>query len=163
MRRTIKWIFIGAVAVFLSIQLVQPDRTNPAIDESMTIEASLSVPPEVKSVLDRACFDCHSNRTRWPWYSYVAPVSWLTASDVKEGRASLNFSMWGEYKKRRQQNKLDQIAQELNEDGMPLKPYRLMHSEAVLTEAEIELVVQWAEKQHSQLVESDSTAKIEQK
>lgn len=163
MRKMIKWIFVGAIAVFLSIQLVQPDRTNPTVDDSKTIQAHLSVPPEVKSILDRACQDCHSYNTQWPWYSYVAPVSWLTASDVKKGRTSLNFSTWGEYKRRRQLNKLDQIAQAVNEDAMPLKPYRLMHPGAVLTKQEKDLVVQWAEKQHSQLVESDSTAKTEQK
>ena len=163
MRKTIKWIFIGAAAVVLSIQLVQPDRTNPTVDESKTIDAHLSMPADVKSILVRACYDCHSYNTRWPWYSYVAPVSWLTASDVKKGRASLNFSTWGEYRKRRQLNKLDQIAQELNEGAMPLKAYRLMHPEAALTKSETELVIQWAEKQHSQLGESDSTENREQK
>jgi hypothetical protein len=99
MRKTLKWIAVGLLTLFLAAQIYQPERSNPPIDESKTIFATLNVSPDVKAILDRSCSDCHTNNTRWPWYSYVAPTSWLTARDVKNGRSSLNLSVWGTYKR----------------------------------------------------------------
>jgi hypothetical protein len=163
MKKGVKWVGLGILAVFISIQLIQPERTNPPVDESKTVSSSLNVPPEVRAVLERSCYDCHSNNTRWPWYSHVAPVSWLTARDVKKGRTNLNFSTWGDYKKRRQINKLDQISDQLRENEMPVKPYRLMHPSAVLSKAEIDLVTGWAEKVRDHLLDADSTSTTEKK
>lgn len=161
MRKVVKWIAVGFVAVFISIQLVQPERTNPPVDESKTIYAIVNVPPEAKAIFERSCYDCHSNNTKWPWYAHVAPVSWLTARDVKKGRSGLNLSTWGNYKKKRQITKLDQISQRLTEDEMPLKSYRLMHPGAVLSKAEIDLVTRWAEKERDRLMGADSTQATE--
>jgi hypothetical protein len=157
MRKKLKWIGIVLVALFLAAQLYQPDRSNPPVDESKTIYASLNVPPEVKSILERSCADCHSHNTRWPWYSYIAPTSWLTASDVKSGRANMNLSLWGTYKKTRQVTKLNQISDQLADDKMPLRPYRLMHPNSVLTKQEVDLISRWADKEANRLSEPDSS------
>ena len=83
-----KWIMLLAI-VAIGIQLYPVARTNPPVT------ADFSGPAEVKAVLKTACYDCHSNETRWPWYSYVAPLSWLVTHDVEEGRAEFNLSAWG--------------------------------------------------------------------
>ena len=157
MRKTLKWIAVGLLTLFLAAQIYQPERSNPPIDESKTIFAALNVPPDVKAILDRSCSDCHTNNTKWPWYSYVAPTSWLTARDVKNGRSSLNLSIWGTYKRTRQAGKLDDISEQLTTDKMPLKPYRMMHPGAVLTKEEIALVSRWAEEERDRLSEPDTT------
>ena len=157
MRKTLKWIAIGLLTLFLAAQFYQPERSNPQVDESKTIFATLNVPTDVKAILDRSCTDCHTNNTIWPWYSYVAPVSWLTARDVKNGRSSMNLSVWGTYKKTKQAGKLDEISEQLSADNMPLKPYRMMHPGSVLSKEEIELVSRWAEKERDRLSEPDTT------
>ena len=157
MRKTLKWIAIGLVALFLAAQVYQPDRSNPPVDESKTIFTSLNVPPDVKAVLDRSCTDCHSNNTTWPWYSHVAPMSWLVARDVKDGRSSMNFSVWGTYKRTRQSGKLDDISEQLSTDKMPLKPYRIMHPNSALSKEETDRVSRWAEKERDRLSEPDTT------
>ena len=157
MRKKLRWIVIVLVALFLAAQLYQPDRSNPPVDETKTIYASLNVPPEVKSILDRSCIDCHSHNTRWPWYSYIAPTSWLTARDVRNGRANMNLSLWGTYKKTRQVTKLNQISDQLADDKMPLKPYRLMHPNSVLSKQEIDLISHWAETESDRLSGPDTS------
>ena len=83
--------FCGLVA---GIQLIRPARTNPPVDQSHTLEAVVFVPPKIESILQRACDDCHSDLTRWPWYSNVAPVSWFVIDHVDSGRLHVNFSEW---------------------------------------------------------------------
>ena len=86
MKRILKWTGITLVVLLVVIQAVRPAKTNPAVDESRTIQAHSQITPEVTAILERACYDCHSNKTIWPWYSQVAPVSWLLVSDVNDGR-----------------------------------------------------------------------------
>jgi hypothetical protein len=97
MARRLKWAGVVFVVVFAAAQLVRPDRANPATDVSRTIQAHMGTASELAPVLDRACRDCHSNETVWPWYTGVAPLSWLMASAVTEGRKAVNFSEWAAY------------------------------------------------------------------
>src|SRR5215468_9730426 len=87
----------GVFVVFAAAQLVRPERANPATDASRTIQAHARTTSGLVTVLDRACSDCHSNRTVWPWYTEIAPVSWLMAYGVREGRKAVNFSEWAAY------------------------------------------------------------------
>jgi len=157
MRKIIKWVGIAIPIILIGIQFIQPERTNPPVDESKTIFASLNVPPEVKAILERSCFDCHSNTTTWPWYSHVAPTSWLVADDVKEGRRHVNFSTWADYDETRQISKLDMISEMVTGDKMPLKTYRLMHPKAALSKAEVNLINSWAERAQESFLGPDST------
>src|SRR5579864_8992198 len=93
----LKRLAIALLLVLVAVQIFQPARTNPQIDPKCEIHANLAVDPAVASVLQRSCNDCHSHRTVWPWYSHVAPVSWLVVSDVNQGRQRVNFSEWGSY------------------------------------------------------------------
>lgn len=157
MRKKLKWGGIVILGLFILAQFYQPDRSNPPVDESQTIYATLNVSPEVKAIFERSCYDCHSNNTKWPWYSYIAPTSWLTAGDVEHGRRMMNLSTWGTYKKSRQSDKLDQISDQLSDGKMPLKKYLLMHPSAALTKADIDIVSAWAEKERERLLGADST------
>ena len=135
-----KLTVIIVVAVFVLIQLFPLDRDNPVADPSSEIELQ----GEVRMIVQTACYDCHSNNTRWPWYSYVAPVSWLVTYDVHEGRDELNFSMWNTYSKKRINRKFQEIVEEIEEEEMPLPIYLLMHSEADIDESQRAILINWA-------------------
>ncbi len=147
MKRTLMFTLGLLGILFLGAQFFQPDRTNPPFEESLTISTHLSVSPEIDSVLRRACYDCHSNETRWPWYSYVAPSSWLVARDVEQARRHLNFSEWGKYRKTKAMSTLESICDEVTARTMPLSQYALIHPGAQLTQEEIDLLCKWSESQ----------------
>ena len=119
---------LALFALLIAVQLVPYGhaRTNPPV----TMEPRWDS-PETRDLARRACFDCHSNHTRWPAYARLAPVSWLIQHDVDEGRAALNFSEWD-----RPQKEAKDAAEEVREGEMPMAIYRLMHSSARLTDAE---------------------------
>ncbi len=124
------WMMRGAlgVAVVLVVMQVVPygrDHTNP------TITAEPAWPPGSRALAQRACFDCHSNETVWPWYSNLAPVSWLIMRDTLEGRKQLNFSQWD-----RPQREADEAAKEVRDGEMPMALYLPLHHEARLTTTE---------------------------
>jgi hypothetical protein len=145
MRKVVTYLAIGIAVLAIAIQFIRPARTNPQVDPSKDMMALVSVPPEVRAVLERSCFDCHSNRTTWPWYSHVAPASWLVANDVSEGRKHLNFSEWGGYKTGRQRSKLESLIGEVDKAEMPPGTYLIMHRGAALSASERDLVTGWAE------------------
>lgn len=126
-------LLIGALVLAAAIQLVPVPRSNPPV--VVEVEA----PADVAAILRRACYDCHSNETVWPWYAYVAPVSWLVAYDVHEGREHLNFSDWAAGHDDR-----DEIGEEVDEGDMPLWWYSVMRSERRLSRQDVSLLRSWA-------------------
>ncbi len=100
----------------------------------------------MSDIINRSCADCHSNRTVWPWYSSVAPVSWLVVHDVNEGRGELNFSEWGTYTARRRDRKLTEICNEVREGDMPGAAYALMHPQAKLSPADVNTLCEWTQR-----------------
>jgi hypothetical protein len=138
-----RWIVLSGVlvlAVLVGIQLVPVDTSNPPVT------ADIPTSPEVKAVLRRACYDCHSNETTWPWYSRVAPVSWLIAKDVHEGRAELNFSRWDRYSTQQQVKHLKESWEEVVEGEMPPWFYLPAHRDARLSAEDRALLRQWAQE-----------------
>jgi hypothetical protein len=131
--------FIIVVILLLS-QAFRIDRANPPV------RLDLVAAPDVKSVLRRACYDCHSNETVWPWYSGVAPVSWLVGSDVKGARRHLNFSEWGTYDAGKQSNKLSAIAEEVRDGEMPLWYYSMIHRDSRLDASDQAKILAWTEE-----------------
>ena len=131
-RKILKWTAIALAVIFAALQFIRPARTNPPVDESRTIQAHARVPPEVASILNRSCNDCHSNETRWPWYSNVAPASWFVINHVNVGRREMNFSDWAQYDREDQQNFLKKICREVKDGAMPLPSYLRLHGEAKL-------------------------------
>jgi heme-binding protein len=136
-----KWIAMSALFVLValvSIQFVPVDAGNPPVS------ADIPTSPAVKAVLRRACYDCHSNETKWPWYGRIAPVSWFIARDVHRGRAELNFSTWNQYSTQQQVKKLRESWQEVSVSDMPPWLYRPIHRDARLTAEDRALLLQWA-------------------
>lgn len=124
-------------AAFLAIQLVPVDRTNPPV------ETEVPASDEVRAILHRACYDCHSNETRWPWHSRIAPVSWLVAKDVREGREELNFSTWNRLRPKDRAKALRKSWKEIEDGEMPPLRYFPPHPEARLSDDDRALLLQW--------------------
>lgn len=148
-------LFAVLVAMFAALQLVRPERTNPPVDPSSRIEAHVMVPAEVAAILERSCRDCHSNETRWPWYSHVAPVSLLLARDVREGRDEMNFSEWGDYDAETTDEILEEICEMVTDGEMPLMPYTWLHPEARLSSGDVERLCEWSKQARAALKASE--------
>lgn len=151
-RKLIRTFLIVGGILFGLMQFVQPDRTNPSVDPAQTMETALNVPADVSGLLDRGCRDCHSNKTVWPLYSYVAPASWLVSYDVTEGRKHFNMSEWQKYKLSRKANILGGIASTVKEKEMPMPKYIPLHPEADLTDAERQQLIDWAQSEASKMM-----------
>ncbi len=130
---------LGIAGALVLAQLVPVQRVNPPVT------GDVSAPPGIKATLRRACYDCHSNETRWPWYSRVAPISWLAVHDVELGRKELNFSDWGGYYLATRKRKLQWIDRALRHEAMPPWSYRVVDPGARLTEADKAALEQWIE------------------
>jgi len=150
-RKVLKWLLILIVALFVGVQFVRPARTNPAVDQTQTIHAQLQITPQVAAILDRSCQDCHSNSTRWPWYSNVVPASWFLVDHVDEGREHLNFSEWGKLEKREVDKKLEEMCEEVTDRVMPIDTYTWIHRSARLSDAKIKTLCDWTEAERRRL------------
>jgi Haem-binding domain len=133
---------LPVATVVLAMQAVRYPSTNPQV------ERDLVAPPDVKAALHGACYDCHSNETAWPWYTAVAPASWIIHRDVDEGRKRLNFSSWGDYADDpgTLSQKLDEIAKAVAAGDMAPWYYRMLHPDARLSETQRESLVRWAKQ-----------------
>jgi hypothetical protein len=118
-------------------QLIPVQRTNPPA------EAPLRAPADIEAILKRCCADCHTNETRWPWYAYVAPTSWLITRDVRVGRDNLDFSYWGQLPIADQRQLAKSIVRELAAGTMPLRPYRILHPKARPAPSEVQRLRAW--------------------
>lgn len=147
MSRWLKWIALIGGILLAAAQLYSPARTNPSIDPKLDLSASVQMDPVVSGVFARSCNDCHSNRTVWPFYSRIAPGSWLVVSDVNRGRQELNFSNWAAYSSADQRKHLAKICQEMSEGEMPGLPYLLLHRDAAVTKQDIAVVCRWTAEQ----------------
>ena len=129
-------VLIGLLAV---AQFIRPDRTNPPIDATRTIAASAGTPSQLAAVLDRSCRDCHSDRTVWPWYTRVAPVSWVMAYGVNKGRDVINFSEWAAYSPEKQRALLTASCTDVKAGKMP-GVYTLIDRSTRLSAEDVETV-----------------------
>ncbi len=137
-KRALKIMMVLLVVFFIASQFVPVARSNAPV------ENEISAPAEVKAILKRSCYDCHSNETVWPWYSYVAPMSWLVAHDVEEGREEMNFSRWDRYSDKKKRKKISECWEEVEEGEMPLWFYLPLHPKARLSKIDLEVLRQWA-------------------
>jgi hypothetical protein len=139
MSRRLKQAAVVFVLVFVAAQFVRPERANPATDVSRTIQAHVGTATGLVAVLDRACSDCHSNRTVWAWYTQIAPVSWLMAYGVAKGRKAVNFSEWAAYPPDQRRILLALSCQDVSEGKMP-GSYTLLHPETRLSAQDVETI-----------------------
>lgn len=143
-----KWLKIAliVIVVFLVVaQFIRPSHVNPPSDPAKTLVANAQVPPNVESIFERSCYDCHSNKTVYPWYNNAAPVSWLLARDVTGGRHELNFSEWGTYTQKKKLRRLKGICEQVKEGDMPLWFYLPLHPRAKLSEADKAAICAWTQ------------------
>ena len=139
----VKGIGCAAIIGAIGIQFVRPARTNPATVASRTLFATAAVPAAAADVLRRACRDCHSNDTRWPWYSGIAPVSWFVIDHVDHGRSHFNYSDWARYDREDTARLIKNSCKFARERTMPLPSYMRMHPEARLSPQDVEALCMW--------------------
>jgi hypothetical protein len=133
----LKKIILVLIIALIALQFVPVDRSNPPV------RGDFDGPAEVREILVRSCYDCHSNETRWPWYSRIAPFSFMIADHVEEGRHELNFSEWRAYDQRMRAHKAGEIIEVVEKGEMPMPGYVLLHGEAKLTGNEIQTLRDW--------------------
>jgi len=142
----VKLVVLALVVFLVAIQLVQPKRTNPPVVPSRSLASHVQIPQDVQAALMRACGDCHSNQTAWPWYSHTAPLSWVITDDVNEGRRHMNLEDWEAQENTKQANdRLSGICKEIRTKGMPPFSYRLMHRGSSLKPQEIADICSWSQ------------------
>lgn len=130
-----KKILIALIIVLVGIQFIPVERTNPPVKNEF------DAPADVKAILKKTCYNCHSNETNWVWYTKIAPASFLAVSDVNDGRKHLNFSEWDINKEGKVK---EEIWDEVREEQMPPWQYRVFHSESKLTQEEKDIIRNWA-------------------
>ncbi|MBD3793026.1 MAG: heme-binding domain-containing protein [Campylobacterales bacterium] len=136
-----KKLLIFTLLVLMGIQFVP---MNVPAEVPTKADEELQTPAEVEAILKRACFDCHSNHTNFPWYSSIAPASWFTKMHVKEGREHMNFSTWANYDDEKKLKYLQKIPKAIENNKMPLPSYLLIHNEAKLSEDDKKIISDWA-------------------
>jgi hypothetical protein len=146
-KKLLKILLIVVIVLFLGAQVVRPDRTNPPTNAADVMQ----VPSDVQAILDRSCNDCHSNQTRWPWYTNVAPMSWIIADHVKEGRHELNFSEFNTYSAKKAAHKMEEVCEQVERGEMPLKQYLPLHPEAKLSPQDVQRLCEWSKAEHRRL------------
>ena len=151
MKKYLRWFLIALIVILAALQFARPQRTNPAADPSLAIGAQSGITPPVASIIRTSCYDCHSNETRWPWYSEIAPVSWFVADDVRSGRDHLNFSEWGHYTTSKRVLKLGQIYEQVSKNEMPISQYLYVHPSAKLSPADRDSIMNWTEREEDKL------------
>jgi hypothetical protein len=152
LKRKLKWIFapLAGLAVGLGLlQFTNPPRTNPPVVNDLI--AADPPPPQVAAMLHAACYDCHSSKTRWPWYSHIAPMSWLIADDVKVGRKNLNLSDWPNNNPTRAAKRLGKMSEEIGYSDMPPSKYAAIHADARLTEIQRKELTGWLDAEAARL------------
>ncbi len=140
---TLKNIGIVLIILLIISQFFRIDKTNAAIDQANDFIVINKPSEEIGKILKTSCYDCHSNETLYPWYTNIAPVSWWIKDHVNEGSHHLNFSLWGTYKSKKQDHKLEECVENVEEAEMPMGCYTLMHGNATLSKEQQMLLINW--------------------
>lgn len=140
---TKKNVLLAVIAVLVIIQFFQIDKSPIPVDTSQDYLAITVPPAEVGQMIKGACYDCHSNEIVWPWYTHIQPLGWWIRGHTRGGRQHLNFSEWGGYGESKQAHKLEECIEQMEEDLMPLKSYRWLHSDGQLTDADRNRLAKW--------------------
>jgi hypothetical protein len=151
MRKFLKLTALAVGVLFISVQFVRPNETSLPVEPSHTIESHARVTPEVAGIFERACKDCHSNQTEWPWYARVAPVSWYVVDHVKHGRKEMNFSEWSGYDREQADWLFGAMCMTAERGRMPLPSYTRMHHAATLSPADVQTLCAWSRVEQERL------------
>lgn len=151
MKSILKKVFILLIVALVIIQFFRPAKNIDTTANAQDIHVLYTVPDSVSHVLEKACYDCHSNNTRYPWYFSIQPVAWFMNDHITEGKRELNFTEFGKRTPVKQAKKLLKLAKEVEEGGMPLDSYTWIHKDAVLTDNEKKLIIDWARNLSAQI------------
>jgi hypothetical protein len=154
-RFTKKTVLLSVLLLFLFIQSFRIDKTTEPMNTTTDFIALTSANPEVENSLKIACYDCHSNQPTYPWYTNIAPVSWWIKHHINEGSHHLNFSIWGTYKDKRKNHKLEECIEMVEEGEMPMTSYTIMHGDAKLTDAQKLQLVEFFKAQKTVMAEPE--------
>ena len=150
-KKILKILAIVLVATFVVIQFFRIDKTAPAIVQAETLEAAVSVPPDVSLILGRSCNDCHSNTTIYPWYSNIQPAAWFLKNHIDDGRRQLNFSVFNTYTAKRKAKKLEEVCEQVESKEMPLPSYLWIHWDSILKDTEAKALCDWANQEKAKI------------
>ena len=148
---TLKNGLIFFTIVFLAAQLIRIDKINYSQTTSSDVFQVLDASTSVQEIIKTACYDCHSDQPRYPWYASVAPVSWKIGQHIEEGRDELNFSKWATYSAKRRDHKLEEMIEEVEGGKMPQPNYVRMHSEAKLTDEQVASLKTWVTAERAKI------------
>ena len=152
-----QWIILSLVVLFGLIQFIRPERNQQTNPSRYDIFHKSDTDAQLVGLVQTACYDCHSNRTNYPWYASIAPVSWMISQHVKEGKRHLNFSEWILYPVDKQLHKLDEVIEVLQEDEMPPRPYEMLHREVKMDAQSKQSVIFWENELKSKLNAASTT------
>ncbi|PSL45718.1 heme-binding protein [Chitinophaga niastensis] len=136
-------VLLSLLVILVLAQFLRPARNKSSHDSPNDIARLHPMPEDVQTMLKTACYDCHSNNTRYPWYVNIQPVGWFMASHINNGKEELNFNEYGTYSPKRQRNKLKRMKEEITKGDMPLTSYTLIHTDAKLTTTQQETITNW--------------------
>ncbi len=157
MRRQIKLTGLILLGLLIAIQFIQPERNLSEDVKENDMLNSMAVPAEVAELLQNSCYDCHSEYTRYPWYSKISPVSWFLNRHIEQGKEDLNFNEYAGLKERKKIGVLTSVCEVLESGAMPLPGYLFIHQSAVLDDEEIAEICDWAESEALKIMQSDDT------
>ena len=147
-----KKILVVVLVAFIIIQFFPIDKTNPAPTPGMDFLKIKNTPPEVAQIINSSCYDCHSNETRYPWYSNIAPASWFLKNHINEGRKHLNFSTFATYEPKQQVDKLEECIEMVEKKEMPLESYFVGHQDAKITDEQRKILINYFKKEKDETV-----------
>ncbi len=144
--KIVKKVGLALLVIFILMQFYRPEKNISQGNHTAVFLTQTNPSEEVRLILIRTCYDCHSDNTEYPWYDNIAPISYWLANHVKNGKGHLNFSIWDEYDMQKKDHKLEEVIEMVEKNEMPLKEYTWIHKEALLTEKQRQAVVDWAER-----------------
>lgn len=153
----LKKILLVTSFVFIIIQFIQPSRNKNSQLLKSDISMIVSIPDSVKSILTIACYDCHSNNTKYPWYTYIQPMGWIMENHIKKGKKELNFTEFGNYTKRKQLSMINGIVNSIKDGNMPLASYTLMHKDAQLSVNDKAILITWVQQSKDSISNKNRT------
>ena len=143
MRKITKPILLIVLIILIIIQFFAIDKTNPPVNASQDFVFYTNTPPKVASILKVACYDCHANTTKYPWYTSIQPIAWWIKGHINNGRKHLNYSEWTLYDTKKQRHKIEEMIEVLEDKEMPMLSYMIAHQDAWIDEQQRQLVVEW--------------------
>ncbi|TMM53668.1 cytochrome C [Maribacter algarum] len=144
--KIVKKVAVALLIAFIAMQFYRPEKNQAQGDHTAQFLTETNPAAEIKIILQQTCYNCHSNHTEYPWYNNVAPVSYWLSNHIKDGKKHLNFSDWETYDIKKKDHKLEEIAEEVKEEEMPLKEYTWTHEEAKLTAEQRNAIVAWVQQ-----------------